>query len=227
MPTKNNSTKNITLQDGTINIREKLNEQVETILEVFSFLLDDLKKGSNKNFEKIEQLEDLVNIRRNKIASDAIYELTKSAFAKDLRRIVTYLQVNNLLELISDEVINIYGFLDLILKKYKLKLSDIDYKFMEEMIASITRSLKDLETLLETEDDKLADQIIANDAKINKIYKNFIQLLSEDKLIKSSVKTKRKELQLGFVLAIKNLERSGDNIKRISKTIKYINNDVY
>ncbi len=221
------STKNITLQDGTIHIQEKLIEQVNTILEIFSLLLEDLKKGSVTNFLEIEKLEDLVNIRRNKIASDAIYELTKSAFAKDLRRIVTYLQVNNLLELIADEAINIYEFLDLILKKYKLKLSDIDYKFMEEMIVNITKSLKDLETLLINEDDALADQIIANDSKINKTYKKFIQQLSEDKLIKSSVKIKRKELQLGFVLAIKNLERSGDNIKRVAKTIKYINNDVY
>jgi phosphate uptake regulator len=218
-------TRNIPIHQGIISMQVKLTEQVVRIKEMYSLLKEDLSNSNVKRLKEVIRIEDMVNITRDKIESDAIYELTKSVFAKDLRRIVAYLQINDKLEQIADQVSNIYEFIDLLTKKHKLTLENIETKVFCEMIDKLDRRFKQVETLLVSEEETEAIKLIDGDSSINKSYKDIIEKLSTDKLIKGKVNVKTlSEVKLGFMLAVKNLERTGDNLKYIGKSILFISN---
>ena len=218
------ATRNTPTHKSIIFIQNKLEEQLNRIIEMYKLLNGDITSQKNNNEKNVIELEDLVNITRSKISLDCLYELTKSIFAKDLRRIIAYLQISDRLEHIADRVINIYEFYEHLQKKHKLKHSDIDNKLISEMVLKIIRRLKLTLGLIISENIEDAKKLIQQDASVNKFYKQIVEKISKNKILKnkSIPKSKATEIQLGFMLAIKNIERSGDDIKSIGRSILFI-----
>jgi phosphate uptake regulator len=91
------------------------------------------------------------------------------------------------------------------------------------MAGKIKRRIDLLLDVIEKEDIDLLAKLIEKDADVNEAYKKLLKKFASSAQTRKKLSTKEKDQAiLGFIMALKNFERAGDDIKEIAESIRFI-----
>ncbi len=154
----------------------------------------------------------------NKINKRLLESFTHSPFGKDLRRDISYIHIAKSLGKIQDSAYSVSEFLKV---GYD---NEIKKQWIAELAGKIIRRLKDILILIENEELELIDKVWDANESINSFYKENLEKIKKNLILakENSSDDFNQELIIGYVLALKNFEIAGDEIKEIVEMINFI-----
>lgn len=177
-----------------------------------SFAIQGLETSDVKIFEKVYEIEGLINQHHKTLDEECVRLLAlHQPLAKDLRWIVAIIKINSDLERIGDQAINICNNAEHYLKATPIKpLVDLPIMFHYTK-----QMLKDSLEAFVTQKTDLADKVLADDHAVDRLkHKIMSDVLS---LIERDPKIANQGLSLIFIA--RNLERIGDHATNIAEDV--------
>ena len=199
------------------NLKNSIEEQINIIDTQFKNLVAFSKKKDYKLIVEIFELDDLIIELNHRTQDKAIENFMKAPLGKDLRRNVAYMMIGRSLKDISHNAVNIAKYINAIQGK------KISKAWVNEISSKVERRVSTIQELIKKEDLELANKLIKRDDSINKTYKKLLATFEKSAQTKLKLSKEEKEFAvLGFIMAAKNFEAAGDNIKEIAESIKFI-----
>jgi len=171
-----------------------------------------LKTSDETLLVKVFENSDKINNKFNKLLDDAIFELTKTPLAKDLRRVVSYIIIGEYLDEMGESAKKIAKFALTYIK------DNIDFSILSRMSIKIEKRLEILIEIINTEFEDLGKKLLKKDKKIDDLFKELYLNIGKYKLPIKTKLTKKKNndtLRSGLLISAKKLENTGDSIKQI------------
>ncbi len=186
-------------------------------------LVEDLIKLANKSLhtserdfiEQANKADIIINNYDLEIEQRAIQILAlRQPMAIDLRQAISALKIAVILERMGDLAKNTTMRGARVKKEYSMQIkNDID-----QMVDSITNSLKDAICAFKDNNAQLASEIPSRDLAVDEIYTKLMEKIEVD--LSNNPQNIKSNIQIIF--AIKNLERIGDYVSKIARIIYYI-----
>ena len=165
--------------------------------------------------ELVNSTDKKINEFDREIESLAIHVIAlRQPMAVDLRQVIAALKLAVILERMGD-------LSKKISHRFEYLPIDLDPKLIDsisKMTLKVKSSLSDIIIAYEKLDDKLATKVCKEDHKIDKYYLNIMTLLEKE--IENN--PKESKYFLNVMVVIRNLERLGDYITKVSYIIHYI-----
>ncbi len=216
----------ITSEEGSDNMpivkekETKIKHEIVKLADIVKQKYELLSKLTSKNIDKTIKESAKLNKKLEEIfvvtIEHCISSFTLSPLGKDLRRSIAYYTITNELRDIMHNANAIMEFVSM------NKEVTSTFEWLPEFSHKILRRFDLLHKLVDTEKVEFVDEIILRDKSINEFYKNLVNTFLENiKVDPKTLKVKEKSIT-GFILAVKNFEIAGDNIKEIAEQIRFV-----
>lgn len=213
----------MTLKEHTVKSYDKdLQSIAATIDEMSHLVLHSIDMVANAIGEHDIKFLEMITNHDYKINSlDFLIEKKMTAMlalrqpmAVDLRYIVSSLKVSSNLERIGDQA---KGIVSKILRVKSEKFDEkIENSFLE-MLSLSKKMVIDSVSAFNNHDTKLADEVLANDDKIDNIYKGLFKITD-----KAEFKRDEVENIINILFIAKSFERLADHSTNIAEIAKYV-----
>lgn len=216
----------ITSEEGSDNMpivkekETKIKHEIVKLSDIVKQKYEMLAKVTPKNIDKTLKDSAKLNKKLEEIFTvtieHCISSFTLSPLGKDLRRSIAYYTITNELRDIMHNANAVMEYVSM------NKDEKSTFTWLPEFSNKILRRFDLLHKLVETEKLELVDEIINRDKSINEFYKSLISgFLENIKIDPKTMKLKDSSFT-GFILAVKNFEIAGDNIKEIAEQIRFV-----
>ncbi|MBN2547319.1 MAG: phosphate signaling complex protein PhoU [Spirochaetes bacterium] len=199
-------------------IYSKVYSMGENVFKQLELSLDTLIAMNDKNIEEILSYEDKNNTDQIDIENDIVLLLATESpvVAQDLREMIASLKIISSLERIADYSVHLarsVNKMPFLIEEYKTDIIQIR-DIILSMFMSILNSYKN-------NDKSLAKDTARRDKEVDQLHDLYIQ-----KLYHHDKKSIELKIFARLLIIIKNLERTGDQLKNICEFIVYgITND--
>ncbi len=208
--------------------KKKLTKRITNLLNIVENSFNSILLSVNE-----KSANGLLDVyKNNKIVKEEFEDINKmllesfihSPFGKDLRRLISYLNIVNAISKIQETSSNLTLFL---ISWYEEKVGkNRNADWILDLIKRIINRLKKTSLILKNEDIEQIIELFFSDKKINELYKSNLELITKNLSIKTNDKNEKtivpNELTIGYVLALKNIEIAGDKIKEIADMMNFI-----
>lgn len=198
---------------------EQLSQDILTmlhdVLNQFKAVRKAIELTDKTAAHKIIQRDESINQQEIAITENAISLIIKeSPVAKDLRRVITAMQIANDLERIGDYAANLAKYV-IHTQAQALYLDAIDafFPFLESMFLDLAKAYA-------AKDVSLAMAVAKDDQNIDDLFDKHVKEFI--RIVKTEINTSAEEAGRA-ILVIKQLERAGDHLTNIAEAIIYLN----
>lgn len=200
-------------------VKKEIQNEIKMTIKSFEFLIKFIDEHDYKYVSRIINNNDSIYEKNDENTKEILLKLGKKSTdtKEEFRREVAYLLVSRAISGISKNASNVAKYIS------NVEGKGVDKNWIKKVSERMLRRLEALKRLMTYESVESANALIERDKSLGKMFKDIISSYVRSSVSRSKLTSKEKdEVVQGFVVAIREMEQTGDSIKEAAEAILYI-----